>query len=149
MNPDGTCLVPPSKVALCRLSWGVCDVWCQPVTGAHWPFAPDLLRISARLRCHPVDLASPGQLALWGQHPLELALPMPGLPPRCELVALWEVDGMAPGVPTSYRRPRALLTIPETCPPGEGIRVQALSQTLKRNDSAGATHLRRSRLHTL
>ena len=58
---------------------------------------------------------------------------MPGLPPRCELVALREVGGMAPVVPTSYRQPRVLLTIPETCPPGEGIRVEALWQTSKRN----------------
>jgi hypothetical protein len=36
------------------------------------------------------------------------------------LVALGEVVGMAPDVPTSFRRPCAFPAIPETCPPGEG-----------------------------
>jgi hypothetical protein len=44
----------------------------------------------------------------------------PGLPPRRDLIALGEVDGMTPAA--TYRPPSAhrFAAIPETCPPGEG-----------------------------
>jgi hypothetical protein len=72
-------------------------------------------------RCRPVDLAKPDQAARRGQQLQGPPPIMPGLPPLRGLVALGEVVGMAPDSPSSYRRPTAVLAIPETCRPGEGV----------------------------